>query len=147
MTDHLAGSVARALSVLGSLLVVCGAAAASEDRVSFNADIRPIFSDKCYTCHGPDSNNRKTPLRFDTQEGAVQDLGGRFAIVSGDFEKSEIIKRLTTEDPIRRMPPAYEGHAKLSDREIDLVRRWIEQGAEWQSHWSFTPPRDRVCRR
>ncbi len=140
MTDHLAGSVARVLSVLGSLLVVCGAAAASEDRVSFNADIRPIFSDRCYTCHGPDSNNRKTPLRFDTREGAVQDLGGRFAIVSGDVEKSEIIKRLTTEDPIRRMPPAYEGHARLSDREIDLVRRWIEQGAEWQSHWSFTPP-------
>ena len=140
MTDHLAASVARVLSVLGSLLVVCGAAAASEDRVSFNADIRPIFSDRCYTCHGPDSNNRKTPLRFDTREGAVQDLGGRFAIVSGDVEKSEIIKRLTTEDPIRRMPPAYEGHARLSDREIDLVRRWIEQGAEWQSHWSFTPP-------
>ena len=70
----------------------------------------------------------------------MQDLGGRFAIVSGDVEKSEIIKRLTTEDPIRRMPPAYEGHARLSDREIDLVRRWIEQGAEWQSHWSFTPP-------
>lgn len=140
MTDHLAASVARVLSVLGSLLVVCGAAAASEDRVSFNADIRPIFSDRCYTCHGPDSNNRKTPLRFDTREGAVQDLGGRFAIVSGDVGKSEIIKRLTTEDPIRRMPPAYEGHARLSDREIDLVRRWIEQGAEWQSHWSFTPP-------
>ena len=140
MTDHLAASVARVLSVLGSLLVVCGAAAASEDRVSFNADIRPIFSDRCYTCHGPDSNNRKTPLRFDTQEGATQDLGGRFAIVSGDVEKSEIIKRLTTDDPIRRMPPAYEGHARLSDREIDLVRRWIEQGAEWQSHWSFTPP-------
>ena len=140
MTDHLAASVARVLSVLGSLLVVCGAAAASENRVSFNADIRPIFSDRCYTCHGPDSNNRKTPLRFDTREGAVQDLGGRFAIVSGDVEKSEIIKRLTTEDPIRRMPPAYEGHARLSDREIDLVRRWIEQGAEWQSHWSFTPP-------
>ena len=140
MTDHLAGSVARVLSVLSSLLVVCGAAAASEDRVSFNADIRPIFSDRCYTCHGPDSNNRKTPLRFDTQEGATQDLGGRFAIVAGDVGKSEIIKRLTTEDPIRRMPPAYEGHAKLSDREIDLVRRWIEQGAEWQSHWSFTPP-------
>ena len=140
MTDHQAGSVARVLSVLGSLLVVCGSATASEDRVSFNADIRSIFSDRCYTCHGPDSNNRKTPLRFDTQEGAVQDLGGRFAIVSGDVGKSEIIKRLTTEDPIRRMPPAYEGHAKLSDREIDLVRRWIEQGAEWQSHWSFTPP-------
>ncbi len=140
MTDHLAGSVARVLSVLSSLLVVCGAAAASEDRVSFNADIRPIFSDRCYTCHGPDANNRMTPLRFDTQEGATQDLGGRFAIVAGDVGKSEIIKRLTTEDPVRRMPPAHEGHARLSDREIDLVRRWIEQGAEWQSHWSFTPP-------
>ena len=140
MTDHRAGSVARVLSVLSSLLVICSAAAASEDRVSFNADIRPIFSDRCYTCHGPDSNNRKTPLRFDTRQGATQDLGGRFAIVAEDVEKSEIIKRLTTEDPIRRMPPAYEGHDRLSDREIDLVRRWIEQGAEWQSHWSFTPP-------
>ena len=122
------------------LLLSVGAAASLPDQVRFNRDIRPIFSDKCYTCHGPDVSNRKTPLRFDTPEGAQQDLGGRSAIVPGDLGKSTLIARLTTDDPIRRMPPAYEGHDKLSEREIDLVKRWIEQGAEWQSHWSFIPP-------
>jgi hypothetical protein len=130
-----------ALTALGMPLLLSVADAASlPDQVRFNRDIRPIFSDKCYTCHGPDVSNRKTPLRFDTAEGAHQDLGGRFAIVPGDLGKSTLIARLTTDDPIRRMPPAYEGHDKLSEREIGLVKRWIEQGAEWQSHWSFIPP-------
>jgi len=141
MTEDRRRSVANFLIAVGSLFIVSAASAeTSADRVRFNRDIRPIFSDKCYTCHGPDVNNRKTPLRFDTEEGATQDLGGRFAIVAGNVEKSNIVSRLTTDDTIRRMPPAYAGHAKLSDREIDLVSRWIEQGAEWQSHWSFIPP-------
>ena len=141
MTEHPRRSVANFLIAFGFLFTVCVASAeTSRDRIRFNRDIRPIFSDKCFTCHGPDTNNRKTPLRFDTAEGATQDLGGRFAIVPSDVEKSTLVERLITDDPIRRMPPAYEGHAKLTDREIDLVRRWIEQGAEWQSHWSFIPP-------
>ncbi len=138
MTFHFAAirftATALALSVLAIQLSAAGA------QVEFNRDIRPILSDRCYTCHGPDASNRKTPLRFDTEQGATQDLGGRVAIAAGDPEKSTIIERITSDDPIRRMPPSYEGHSRLSEREIGLIRRWVEQGAEWQSHWSFVTP-------
>ncbi|MBI3472433.1 MAG: DUF1553 domain-containing protein [Candidatus Solibacter usitatus] len=126
--------------VLGGGAIGC-APAESTPPVEFNRDIRPILSDKCYTCHGPDPANRKSKLRFDTEAGAKQDLGGRFAIMPGDPSKSEIIRRLTTDNQAMRMPPAYAGAAKLGEREIGLVRRWIEQGARWQKHWSFIPLR------
>lgn len=110
--------------------------------VDFNRDIRPILSDKCFTCHGPDKANRVTQLRFDTEEGAKQPLSdGRFAIVAGAPDNSELVRRIASDDEAVRMPPAAAGHAKLSEREIGLVRRWIEQGAKWQRHWSFIPPR------
>jgi hypothetical protein len=102
--------------------------------VEFNRDIRPILSDKCFACHGPDAANRKTKMRFDIESGA------RVAIVPGDPAKSEIVRRISSEDTAVRMPPAYAGREKLSDREIGLVRQWIEQGAPWQMHWSFIPP-------
>jgi hypothetical protein len=108
--------------------------------VGFNRDIRPILSDKCYTCHGPDKGNRKSKLRFDTEAGAKQDLGGHFAIVPGDSAKSEIIRRITAENPAMRMPPVWSGY-KLTEREIELIRGWVEQGAKWEKHWSFIPPR------
>ena len=73
--------------------------------VEFNRDIRPIFSDKCYTCHGPDESKRKSKLRLDTEAGAKSDLGGHFAIVPGDVAKSELIQRVTSHDLARRMPP------------------------------------------
>ncbi len=129
--------------LLAGALVCQGAAAGAasvEQTVEFNRDIRPILSDRCFTCHGPDSNNRKTKLRFDTEAGAKVDLGGKFAIVPGDPAKSEMIRRITATDAAVRMPPAYSGY-KLAESEIDLIRRWIEQGAKWQKHWSFLPPR------
>ena len=107
--------------------------------VEFNRDIRPIFSDRCYTCHGPDQANRKSKLRLDSEAGAKADLGGHFAIVPGDPAKSELIRRVTAAEGMR-MPPAWAGAARLSEREISLLTRWIEQGAVWQKHWSFTPP-------
>src|SRR5579864_4954855 len=123
-------------------LVVFGArfASAEEPTVEFNRDIRPIFSDKCYTCHGPDKSNRKSKLRFDTEAGAKADLGGHFAIVPGDLEKSELVRRITAENKAMRMPPVYSG-ATLSDREIGLIRDWVAQGAKWEKHWSFIPPK------
>src|SRR5712691_326084 len=79
--------------------------------VEFNRDIRPILSDKCFTCHGPDAANRKTKLRFDNEEGATMDLGkGRRAIVPGDAARSELYQRIASENPALRMPPAYSGH-------------------------------------
>lgn len=111
------------------------------ETVEFNRDIRPILSDKCFTCHGPDEANRKTVLRFDTREGAFAALsGGRFAIVAGKPEDSELVRRITAENDVLRMPPVYSGRT-LSDREKALLRRWIEQGAQWQKHWSFLVPK------
>ena len=77
--------------------------AAATGAVEFNRDIRPILSDRCYTCHGPDQAQRKSKLRLDTEAGAKTDLGGHFAIVAGDPDKSELIRRIATDDKARRM--------------------------------------------
>ncbi len=118
-------------------------ALAAEDAaepVAFNRDIRPILSDKCFACHGPDKSKRLTALRLDTEEGVRADLGGRFAIVPGKPHESELIKRVTSDDEARRMPPSYGGQ-KLSPDEIALLQRWVREGAEWQQHWSFLTPK------
>ena len=109
--------------------------------VRFNRDVRPILSGKCFACHGPDEGARSSPLRFDSRQGAFVDLasGGR-AIVPGDPASSKLLDRVSSDDPVLRMPPSYKGHAKLSAAEIDTLRRWIEQGAEWEGHWAFIPP-------
>ncbi len=84
--------------------------------------------------------NRKANLRFDIEAAAKGDLGnGHFAVVPGDTEKSEIVRRVATTSKALRMPPVYAGR-DLTEREIELIRRWVEQGAKWQKHWSFIPP-------
>jgi Protein of unknown function (DUF1553)/Protein of unknown function (DUF1549)/Concanavalin A-like lectin/glucanases superfamily/Planctomycete cytochrome C len=129
------------LATVACLSVVCWAAEPDSDAVLFNRDIRPIISDHCYTCHGPDKANRKTNMHFDTEEGAFAALnGGGFAIVRADPANSKMVQRISSDNPPFRMPPAYMGYAKLPDRDIDLIRRWIAQGAKWQKHWSFIPP-------
>jgi hypothetical protein len=110
--------------------------------VEFNRDIRPILSDKCFTCHGPDAAHRKTKLRFDIESGATIELrGGRRAIVPGDPEHSEMVRRISSNDKAVRMPPAYMGRERLSDHEIELLRNWVAQGAKWEPFWSFIPPK------
>ena len=117
----------------------CGIAAAAT--VQFSRDIRPIFSDKCFTCHGPDASNRTTKLRLDTERGArIESLSGRKIIVPGDPSRSELYLRVSSSDSARRMPPAYAGHAELTQAEIEAIETWIEQGAEWSGHWAFLPP-------
>jgi hypothetical protein len=112
------------------------------DRIEFNRDIRPILSDKCFQCHGP--GTQMATLRFDLEDGARHELrGGRFAIVPGDPDRSVIIQRVTAANPLLRMPRSQGGKAAgqpLTDREVSLLRRWIDQGATWQKHWSFIPP-------
>ena len=109
--------------------------------VQFNRDIRPILSENCFACHGPDAAKRMTALRLDNELGAETALsGGRKAIVPGDPESSELYLRVSASDPTKRMPPASMGHDPLADREIGLLRQWIAEGAQWQGHWAFLPP-------
>lgn len=109
--------------------------------VDFARDVRPILSDNCFACHGPDENARKAGLRLDLQEGALGQLGsGGVAVVAGDPDESELIFRVETDDPEAKMPPPGSGK-ELSPDQIDLLRRWVEQGAPWTAHWAFVPPR------
>ena len=126
---------------LGLLLPIALIPARAQE-VEFNRDIRPILSDKCFTCHGPDAGNRKTKLRFDIESGAKIELSsGRFSIVPGNPAKSELYRRISADNQAVRMPPAYAGKEPLTAHEIDLIQNWIAQGARWQAHWSFIPPR------
>ena len=108
--------------------------------VEFNRDIRPILADKCFTCHGPDAAHREANLRFDLEESAKSDQGGSIAIVPGKPAESALVERITSDDGDLRMPPADSGK-ELSAAEIELLRRWIAEGAKYQPHWSFVPPR------
>src|SRR5207245_2320833 len=99
-----------------------------------------ILADNCFACHGPDKNQRKASLRLDSEEEALADRGGYQAIAPGRPEKSELVRRITAEDVKERMPPAKSGK-KLTQPQIELLRRWIEQGSKWQKHWSLIPPR------
>lgn len=110
------------------------------ERVEFNRDVRPILSDVCFHCHGPDAAQRKGDLRLDTQDGATADLGdGRRAVVPERLEESELIRRVETSDADLQMPPPDSGRT-LSSRQQAVLRRWIAQGAKWDAHWSFVRP-------
>jgi hypothetical protein len=108
--------------------------------IEFNRDIRPILSNNCFACHGPDQNKRKADLRLDTEQGALADLGGYHAVVRGKPVESELYRKITADDPAERMPPKKFGKT-LSKRQIALLKRWIEQGARWQKHWSLIAPK------
>ncbi len=111
--------------------------------VSYNFDIRPILSDKCFACHGPDANKRQVGLRLDIAENAYKALDehpGAHALVPGDLMLSQVFVRITSEDSSMRMPPP-ESNLALSDREIKLIEKWIKQGAKYEPHWAFIPPK------
>ncbi|MDP7062245.1 MAG: DUF1549 domain-containing protein, partial [Planctomycetota bacterium] len=111
-----------------------------QDDVRYGRDIRPILSESCFLCHGPDVGTREADLRLDTFEGATRDLGGYAAIVPGDLEASELWYRLTTHRKGDRMPPTDSNRKQLTESQRDLIRRWIEQGAEYEPHWAFQAP-------
>src|SRR5882672_745457 len=114
-------------------------AAQLPDKVDFNYHIKPLLSDRCYTCHGPDEKARKAKLRLDTKEGAFKALdGGMFVIKPGDLVHSEMARRIASTDPEEIMPPPKSNLA-LNKDEVELLRRWIVQGAEWKKHWAFIP--------
>ncbi|TWT73427.1 Planctomycete cytochrome C [Posidoniimonas polymericola] len=109
--------------------------AAQEAEVSFAEDIKPLLARRCYACHGPDDQSSGVALHERELAIAVADSGER-AIVPGKPDASELLARVASHDEFERMPPEGE---PLKDEEIDLLRRWIEQGAEWSNHWAFEP--------
>jgi hypothetical protein len=134
--------VAAFLLVLATLILCRPLLAAQKEspRIDFNRDIRPILSDHCYACHGPDERKRKGGLRLDREEDALKPLkSGNRAIVPGDVKNSALVQRLRSRDPDEVMPPPKEGKPLRTDQ-LDLLVRWVQQGAAWKKHWSFIPP-------
>lgn len=121
------------LRILILAMLLPGAAMAAK-RIDFNRDVRPVLSDKCFFCHGPDREHRKAGLRLDVEAEAKKE-----AIVAGEPDAGEFMKRILTADMDDRMPPP-ESHKHLSESEIDLLRRWIEQGAEYDEYWAYVKP-------
>src|SRR5438132_9988418 len=125
---------------LALILLLANTNTAGAQTVEFNRDIRPILSDNCFACHGPDKNQRKAELRLDTEQGAFTGRGGYKVIVPGKPEQSELFRRITSTDESVRMPKPKFGK-ELSKRQVELIHLWIEQGAKWQKHWSLIPPK------
>ncbi len=124
----------------GSLLHGTARAGARPGGVDFGREIRPILSDNCFACHGPDENTRKAGLRLDLRSGALAPRkNGRQAVVPGDPDHSTLLARVTTSDPEDVMPPPKTGK-KLTPEQIQKLRDWIAAGAEWPEHWAFVPP-------
>lgn len=130
--------------LLSGILLTTGSVARAADHgsfpdvVEFNRDIRPILSDNCFFCHGPDKNKREADLRLDTQEGLHGKAGEPGTVVSGKPGDSELFRRITSTDPEQKMPPA-ESAKSLTPRDIALIKKWIEQGAKFEGHWAFLP--------
>jgi len=108
--------------------------------VDFNRDIRPILSDTCFACHGPDEQNQQAGLRLDTNEGAFADRGGYQVIVPGKAAESRLFQRVSAKEESQRMPPPTADR-QLTQHQIDLLRRWIDEGARWETHWAYSPPK------
>ncbi|MBI1900789.1 MAG: PSD1 domain-containing protein [Planctomycetia bacterium] len=122
-------------------LATCGSVHAQEPapKVEFNRDVRPILSENCFQCHGPDAKVRQAELRLDQKEGLFKEVEGGQTIVAGEPEESVLFKRITSSDADEHMPPADSGR-KLSAKQIETIRQWIAQGAVWQGHWAYLPP-------
>jgi hypothetical protein len=129
----------RSLSSICLAAWALGAGAAETTKADFNRDIRPLLSDRCFTCHGPDSAARKGKLRLDVREAALKALDDGWAVIKpGDPAKSEVVHRIFTDDEDDVMPPP-KSNLKLSAEEKELLKRWIAEGAEYQPHWAFIP--------
>lgn len=121
--------------LIGAAAFCAGAA----DTVKFNRDIRPIFSDTCFNCHGPDKNTRKAELRLDLRESALaKTKSGKFAIVPGKPEQSEAVRRVFSDDP-KVMMPHPDSHKTLTAKQKNLIKQWVAEGAKYEQHWAYLP--------
>jgi hypothetical protein len=127
---------AGCLALVLALAAWPAGARAGETGVDFDRQIRPILSENCFRCHGPDDHQRKAKLRLDQKDAA---LGHGSVIVPGHADRSGLIDRLTSDDPARRMPPAKTGK-RLTPGQAELLRRWIDEGAQWSRHWAWVKP-------
>ncbi len=128
--------------VLVSLLAgeVLAGKATDPNEVLFGRDVRPILSDRCFLCHGPDRANQQAGLRLDSREASTAPRERGAAIVPGDPDASLLISRISSRDPAYQMPPPESGKHGLTDAQIQILRQWIEQGAVYEPHWAFSPP-------
>ncbi len=130
----------RRFALVFSVTVIGATARAADTPIDFNRDIRPILSNRCWKCHGPDEKERQAGLRFDSRDGVLAKLeSGKPAVVVGKPEESELIRRITSQDETERMPPAGQGKP-LDAREVELLRAWVRQGAKFAKHWSYEKP-------
>ena len=125
-----------ASTVLGALIGDC--LAQDDIQIRFGRDIRPLLSDRCFLCHGPDRAMQKAGLRLDSFDEATADRDGEAAIVPGDPNASLLYQRIISTNSRKRMPPAKSGKHQLEPEEIERIRLWIESGAEYEDHWAFT---------
>ena len=130
--------MSRVISYLATVIFILAPRVGQAEPVDFSRDVRPILVSKCFACHGPDDKARQAELRLDTLAGATADHDGRQAVKPKNVSASELMRRITSQDPEVRMPPADESKP-LSAEQIALLRRWIEQGATYQTHWAFAP--------
>ena len=138
MNTRLAKPTRKILHLFVMLSLTMPTLARSED-ASFNRVIRPILSEHCFACHGPDAKARKAGLRLDVREEALKPAkSGVVAIVPGDPKKSELVARITTADEDEVMPPR-KAHKRLSNAQIAALRKWVADGAVYQKHWAFEP--------
>lgn len=145
-------SSTAAIRCLGAVIAVAFAAvgpaatpvplSSSPPKLSFDRDIRPILSDNCFGCHGPDGGNRQAGLRLDLHDDAVAELeSGSRAIVPGLVGESELVARIESDDPDLLMPPPTAKIGRLSTEQVTTLKRWIAEGGEYEPHWAFVPPR------
>ena len=142
-------NIYRALQPLTPLLAGASLCLAAESQIDFGRDVQPILSDRCYNCHGPDPESRKAKLRLDQRESAVAERDGEAAIVPGDTKASLLVDRILTDDADDLMPPA-KFNKPLSAEQKQILVKWVEQGAEYDTHWSFAPitkpdPPEAIC--
>src|SRR5882672_5073364 len=121
------------IGLASCFLLPCTLAAQEPRKVEFNRDIRPILSNNCFVCHGPDNNRRKAKLRLDDEKDSHDKV-----ITKGEPLVSELFTRLVTDDPDKKMPPV-KSKKQLTKDEIQLIHDWIEQGAKYELHWSLIP--------
>lgn len=136
-----APNLLRPLFLVPLLISSLTGAGAVPTHVDFDRDIRPILSEHCFACHGPDEKARKSGLRLDVRQPVFRPAkSGEIPVVPGNVSKSELLRRITTTDEDDLMPPAKKGGKPLSAKQINLLKQWVLEGAEWQGHWAYVKP-------